>query len=201
MLLLHGHPRTATWRRVAPLLAEDRAVACPDLRGYAESSKRRRRRTTRRTRSARWPATCVALMRMLAHDRFAVVGHDRGAYVAQRLAAEQSALVTHLVVMDAVPSASRSRSATHSSRTVGGTGSFWARQRSLPSGSSPQIPAPGTRSTPGGWARRRTKTSVERSTIPRSCTRCARTAAPVLESTGLTTTPIGQRDGGSGARP
>lgn len=46
---------------------------------------------------------CVALMRMLAHDRFAVVGHDRGAYVAQRLAAEQSALVTHLVVMDAVP--------------------------------------------------------------------------------------------------
>jgi len=40
LLLLHGHPRThATWHRVAPLLARDYTVVCPDLRGYGESSK------------------------------------------------------------------------------------------------------------------------------------------------------------------
>ena len=34
VLLLHGHPRThATWHRVAPLLATEHTVVCPDLRG------------------------------------------------------------------------------------------------------------------------------------------------------------------------
>jgi haloacetate dehalogenase len=40
VLLLHGHPRThATWHRVAPLLADELTVVCPDLRGYGQSSK------------------------------------------------------------------------------------------------------------------------------------------------------------------
>ena len=34
VLLLHGHPRThTTWHQVAPLLARDYTVVCPDLRG------------------------------------------------------------------------------------------------------------------------------------------------------------------------
>ena len=38
VLLLHGHPRThATWHRVAPRLATDFTVVCPDLRGYGRS--------------------------------------------------------------------------------------------------------------------------------------------------------------------
>lgn len=33
ILLLHGHPRThTTWHRVAPLLATDHTVVCPDPR-------------------------------------------------------------------------------------------------------------------------------------------------------------------------
>ena len=40
VLLLHGHPRThVTWHLVAPLLAAQHTVVCPDLRGYGESSK------------------------------------------------------------------------------------------------------------------------------------------------------------------
>ena len=40
ILLLHGHPRThVTWHKVAPLLAEQFTVVCPDLRGYGLSSK------------------------------------------------------------------------------------------------------------------------------------------------------------------
>jgi haloacetate dehalogenase len=35
VLLLHGHPRThVTWHKVAPMLAGQFTVVCPDLRGY-----------------------------------------------------------------------------------------------------------------------------------------------------------------------
>lgn len=44
-----------------------------------------------------------ALMRCLGHERFAVVGHDRGCYVALRMALDHPAALTHLVVMDGVP--------------------------------------------------------------------------------------------------
>lgn len=47
VLLLHGHPRThTTWEWVAPLLAAQFTVICPDLRGYGESSEA--------SRSSRW---------------------------------------------------------------------------------------------------------------------------------------------------
>lgn len=40
LLMLHGHPRThATWHRVAPILAEEYTVICPDLRGFGQSSR------------------------------------------------------------------------------------------------------------------------------------------------------------------
>jgi len=42
-------------------------------------------------------------MTRLGHDRFAVVGHDRGAYVAYRLALDHQDAVTSLVVLDAIP--------------------------------------------------------------------------------------------------
>ena len=98
VLLLHGHPRThATWHRVAPRLAAHHTVVCPDLRGYGESSK-----VPPYTKRA-MAADMLALMHGLGHERFAVVGHDRGAYVASRLALDHPEHVTHLVVMDAVP--------------------------------------------------------------------------------------------------
>jgi pimeloyl-ACP methyl ester carboxylesterase len=46
---------------------------------------------------------CVALMRTLGYECFAVAGHDRGAYVAIRTALDHPQAVTALVVMDAVP--------------------------------------------------------------------------------------------------
>ena len=39
----------------------------------------------------------------LGHDRFAVVGHDRGALVAFRTAMDHPRIVSHLVVMDGLP--------------------------------------------------------------------------------------------------
>jgi haloacetate dehalogenase len=104
VLLLHGHPRThATWNRVAPLLSDHHTVVCPDLRGYGESSKPATTDDHEPYSKRAMARDCVALMRVLGHERFAVVGHDRGAYVALRAALDHPNAVERLVVMDAVP--------------------------------------------------------------------------------------------------
>lgn len=104
VLLLHGHPRTlTTWDRVAPLLARHHSVVCPDLPGFGRSSKPvdapRHENSSKRAKAA----ACVALMAALGHARFAVVGHDRGAYTAFRMAMDHPEVVTKLAVLDAVP--------------------------------------------------------------------------------------------------
>jgi len=104
VLLLHGHPRThATWHKVAPLLADDHTVICPDLRGYGQSSKPPTTPDHAPYSKRAMARDSVALMRALGHERFAVAGHDRGAYVASRTALDHPEAVTALVVMDAVP--------------------------------------------------------------------------------------------------
>jgi len=104
VLLLHGHPRThATWHRVAPLLARTHSVVCPDLRGYGESSKPATTADHEPYSKRAMARDCAALMQRLGHERFAVVGHDRGGYVALRTALDHPTAVTRLVVLDGVP--------------------------------------------------------------------------------------------------
>ena len=104
VLLLHGHPRThATWHRVAPQLAGDHTVVCPDLRGYGQSSKPPDGRDHGNYAKRAMAADCLALMRSLGHDQFAVVGHDRGSYVALRLALDHPEAVTRLAFLGLVP--------------------------------------------------------------------------------------------------
>src|SRR4051794_41828307 len=87
VVLLHGHPRThATWHRVAPLLADRFTVVCPDLRGYGGSSKPATTADHAPYSKRAMAGDIVALMARLGHERFAVVGHDRGALVAFRTA-------------------------------------------------------------------------------------------------------------------
>ncbi|MEV6840222.1 alpha/beta hydrolase [Streptomyces sp. NPDC051133] len=105
VLLLHGHPRThATWHRVAPLLASaGYTVVCPDLRGYGRSDKPPTDERHRPYSKRAMAGDCLAVMRRLGHERFAVVGHDRGAYVATRLALDHPEAVSAVTVLDAVP--------------------------------------------------------------------------------------------------
>jgi haloacetate dehalogenase len=104
VLLLHGHPRThTTWHRVAPLLAAEYTVVCPDLRGYGESSKPPTTPDHEPYSKRAMARDCMMLMRKLGHEHFAIVGHDRGAYVAFRAALDHPDAVDALVVMDAVP--------------------------------------------------------------------------------------------------
>ena len=105
VVLLHGHPRThTTWHRVAPrLVTGGHTVVCPDLRGYGRSSKPSTTEDHAPYSKRAMAGDVLALMRELGHDRFAVVGHDRGSYVAFRLAMDRPDAVTHLAVLDCVP--------------------------------------------------------------------------------------------------
>jgi haloacetate dehalogenase len=104
VLLLHGHPRThATWHRVAPILARRHTVVCPDLRGYGGSSKPTTTPDHEPYSKRAMARDCVELMSQLGYERWAVAGHDRGCYVAQRMALDHPDNVTRLVVMDGIP--------------------------------------------------------------------------------------------------
>jgi haloacetate dehalogenase len=104
VVLLHGHPRThTTWYAVAPKLAGRFTVVCPDLRGYGESDKPPTADDHAPYSKRVMAGDVAALMTALGHDRFAVVGHDRGAYVALRTALDHPERVTRLAVLDAVP--------------------------------------------------------------------------------------------------
>ena len=104
VLLLHGHPRThVTWHRVAPLLAGRHTVVCPDLRGYGQSSKPPTTADHEPYSKRAMARDCVALMRALGHERFAVAGHDRGSYVAFRTAMDHPDRVSALAVLDSIP--------------------------------------------------------------------------------------------------
>jgi len=105
VVLLHGHPRThTTWHRVAPLLvAAGHTVVCPDLRGYGQSAKPVTTADHRPYSKRAMAGDVLALMQQLGYERFAVVGHDRGSYVAARLALDAPQAVTRLAVLDSVP--------------------------------------------------------------------------------------------------
>ncbi|MER7871165.1 alpha/beta hydrolase [Streptomyces cellulosae] len=103
VVLLHGFPQThLMWRHVAQRLAVEHTVICPDLRGYGASDKPAADSPgvyAKRTMAA----DVVALAGALGHDRFALVGHDRGALVAFRAGLDHPEAVTHLGILDVVP--------------------------------------------------------------------------------------------------
>lgn len=105
VLLLHGHPRTSsTWHRVAPQLAAlGRTVVCADLPGYGRSGKPIPTPDHAAHSKRAGARHLLAAMRALGHERFAVVGHDRGSYYALRLALDFPDRVTQVALVDCLP--------------------------------------------------------------------------------------------------
>ncbi len=104
VLLLHGFPQThALWHRVGPALANEHTVVVADLRGYGDSSRPPSGDDHAGYSFRAMAADQVAVMRELGHERFAVIGHDRGARVAHRMALDHPAAVTRLAVLDILP--------------------------------------------------------------------------------------------------
>jgi haloacetate dehalogenase len=101
LLLLHGFPQThIAWRHIAPVLARSYRVIVPDLPGYGDS---RTLSDTLRWTKRRVAHALVELMRKMGHERFAIVGHDRGARAGYRLALDHPALVTAYASLTVVP--------------------------------------------------------------------------------------------------
>ncbi len=104
LLLLHGFPEThVCWREIAPELAGAHTVLAPDLRGYGTSEAPEAGPRGEGYSKREMAAELVELMSALGHERFAVVGHDRGARVAYRLALDHPERVTRVGVLNVVP--------------------------------------------------------------------------------------------------
>ncbi|MEX3015812.1 alpha/beta fold hydrolase [Gymnodinialimonas hymeniacidonis] len=105
VLLLHGHPQThVVWRKVAPaLVAMGYTVVAPDLRGYGDSGKPDGGTDHAGYSKRVIAADNVSLMAALGHERFSVIGHDRGGRVAHRMALDHPQVVERVMVLDIAP--------------------------------------------------------------------------------------------------
>ncbi len=107
LILLHGFPQNhRCWEKVAPTLAKHFDVIVPDLRGYGDSAAPEGVDAYSKREMAR---DIVGLMDASGLERAHVLGHDRGARVAYRLALDAPARVMRLGIIEIVP-----------------TGDFWA---------------------------------------------------------------------------
>lgn len=104
LLLLHGFPEThACWGRIAPLLSRSHRVVMPDLRGYGASEAPPGGPHGEGYTKREMARELIELMVALGHAKFAVVGHDRGARVAFRLALDHPDRVTRVALLNIVP--------------------------------------------------------------------------------------------------
>ncbi len=107
LLLLHGYPQThVEWHKIAPQLAERFTVVLMDLRGYGWSGAPRSENGALYTKRL-MAQDAIAVMEQLGHIRFSLVGHDRGARVAYRLALDHPERLDRLALIDIIPTAAR----------------------------------------------------------------------------------------------
>jgi haloacetate dehalogenase len=105
LLALHGFPRNRkVWRKVVPLLTTRFAFAAPDRRGYGDSD---RPADPSVYDNAHMVRDALELADHLGWKQFVLIGHDKGAPTAQRLAMDHPDRVRGLVMIDATPSGAR----------------------------------------------------------------------------------------------
>jgi haloacetate dehalogenase len=104
ILLLHGYPQThVCWHRIAPVLAKHFTVVCPDLRGFGDSTKPQSDPEHLAYSKRVMAQDQVEIMQSLGFEQFAVIGHDRGARVAHRMALDHAEKITRLALLDIIP--------------------------------------------------------------------------------------------------
>ncbi|MCR9238591.1 MAG: alpha/beta hydrolase [Alphaproteobacteria bacterium] len=104
LLMLHGDPQThLCWHHLAPALATKFTVVLTDIRGRGETHKPRYIEGQNAYTKREMAAEQLSVMHALGHETFSLVGHDRGARVARRLALDYPEAVAQLVVMDVIP--------------------------------------------------------------------------------------------------
>jgi haloacetate dehalogenase len=107
ILLLHGHPQShVTWHGVAPRLVDaGYSVVVTDLRGYGDSSRPEGGENHINYSKRVMARDQVAVMQSLGHERFSLIGHDRGGRVAHRMALDHPTRLERVAVLDIAPTA------------------------------------------------------------------------------------------------
>lgn len=104
VLLLHGHPRThMTWCQVAERLSPKFRIICADLPGFGRSYQPTDAPQSANSSKKAKAKALVEMMQALGHRQFTVVGHDRGAPTAFRMALDNPGIVDRLVILDGLP--------------------------------------------------------------------------------------------------
>ena len=113
---LHGFPQGwYLWRnQIDPLVAAGYRVAVPDLRGYGGSSKPQQ---VEAYAAANICQDVVSLAKKLGQEKFLLVGHDFGCYMAWRTAAFFPDNVRAVVGLDVAYGTARQTSVDTSSGT------------------------------------------------------------------------------------
>ena len=104
LLLLHGYPQShILWRKIAPLFAKNYTVICSDLRGYGDSDKPKSDEKHLTYSKKTMGLDQNELMKKLGFNEYFLVGHDRGARVAHRMAIDFKESIKKISVLDIVP--------------------------------------------------------------------------------------------------
>lgn len=106
LILLHGFPQNGMcWSRVAPDFARDHRVLIPDLRGYGQSDAPPDDPGHTVYSKRQMALDIVGLMQACNLARADILGHDRGARVAYRLALDHPDRVGRLGIIEIAPTA------------------------------------------------------------------------------------------------
>ena len=104
MLLLHGNPNNhVLWYAVAARLAQHYHVVLADLRGYGDSSLPDPGPNLVNYSFRVMAEDMLEVMESLGHQRFFLVGHDRGARLSHRLCLDHPDRVMKLCLLDMLP--------------------------------------------------------------------------------------------------
>lgn len=130
LLMLHGNPQThAMWHKIAPKLVKEYTVICPDIPGYGKSFKPSVTENHEPYSKVNMASDLINFMELLDFDKFYILGHDRGARIAHRLALNYSKNVIKMILLDIIPTIEHFER-TNMEFAMGYYHWFWLAQRS-----------------------------------------------------------------------
>ena len=210
LLLLHGYPQThATWEKIAPILSEEFRCIVVDLPGYGLSQFSSAAACRKYSSKRAVAAILVKVMAELGYSEFDVLGHDRGARVAYRMALDHPNVVEKLGIIEIIPTSDMWASFDADMALKAYHWTFLAQPYPLPEDLITSAPIAYLESTLAAWTKSKSlapfspelwKAIGHSSVIQTASMRCAKIIVRVLGSTGNWTSEIAIRGERSHAR-
>ena len=189
LLLLHGYPQNhAAWIKLAGPLAKDFTCVIADLPGYGASSIPVDAPDHESFSKRRMASLFVSAMASMGYSTFSIMGHDRGARVAYRMALDHPTTIGRVVIIEIIPTSDMWKAFNAEMAMKAYHWSFLAQPFPLPEtliagdptfylegrcGAGPRVIV-SMRSIRDPW-----KAIKSRYATLHACTQCAKTIAPV----------------------